>query len=153
MSLTVRLQQDVHSTRRIIRDGSIYDEGFIWKQGPDWKVSCSCYLGNRLSFLTLTRKKPWGLSYQAIVPQSSQCSNLFVPTSPSSSHLGFSLLRIEHTFMTMGQVSAFAADIAIKTGAQSSEEVNYDLLREQLNNAGFLLDANADDLPDRVSNS
>jgi hypothetical protein len=55
--------------------------------------------------------------------------------------------------MTMGQVSAFAADIAIKTGAQSSEEVNYDLLREQLNNAGFLLDANADDLPDRVSNS
>ncbi|KAJ5301911.1 hypothetical protein N7508_006774 [Penicillium antarcticum] len=124
---------DIHSTRRIVRNGSIYDEGFIWKQGPDWK--------------------PWLLSYQAIVPKSSQCSNLFVPTAPSSSHLGFSLLRIEHTFMTMGQVSAFAADIAIKTAANSSQEVDYKQLREKLDAAGFLLDANADDLPDRVSNT
>ncbi|KAJ5767056.1 uncharacterized protein N7511_004672 [Penicillium nucicola] len=124
---------DMHSTRRIVRNGSIYDEGFIWKQGPDWK--------------------PWVLSYQAIVPKSHQCSNLFVPTSPSSSHLGFSLLRIEHTFMSMGQVSAFAADIAILTAATSSQEVDYMLLRKKLDAAGFLLDPNADDLPVRVRNS
>lgn len=55
--------------------------------------------------------------------------------------------------MTMGQVSAFAADIAIRTNASSVEEVNYDLLREQLDAAGFLLNATADGLPSRVSNS
>ncbi|KAJ5368820.1 uncharacterized protein N7496_008580 [Penicillium cataractarum] len=124
---------DLHSTRRIVKDGHIYDEGFLWKQGPDWK--------------------PWLLSYQAIVPKSTMCKNLFVPTSPSSTHLGFSLLRVEHTFMTMGQVSAIAADIAIKTNASSVEKVNYDLLREQLDATGFLLNATADGLPSRVSNS
>ena len=41
MSLIVNLKQDMHSTRRIIQNGSIYGEGFIWKQGPDWKVSRS----------------------------------------------------------------------------------------------------------------
>ena len=53
----------------------------------------------------------------------------------------------------MAQVSAFAADISIKTAAQSSQDVDYKLLREHLDTAGFLLDASADDLPDRVSNS
>ena len=55
--------------------------------------------------------------------------------------------------MTMGQVSAFAADLAIKTDAWSAEKVDYDLLREKLDAAGFLLNATADGLPDRVPSS
>lgn len=55
--------------------------------------------------------------------------------------------------MTMGQVCAFAADIAIETGALSAETVDYSLLRQKLDSTGFLLNATAATLPDRVPSS
>ncbi|CAI7619644.1 unnamed protein product [Penicillium manginii] len=99
------------------------------------------------------RTLPWELSDRAIVPESTKRRNLFVPTSPFSTHIGFSLLRVEQTFMTMGQISAFAADLTIKTDAWSAEKVDYELLRGKLDSAGFLLNATSETLPDRVSSS
>ncbi|KAM0259078.1 hypothetical protein ACHAPA_010926 [Fusarium lateritium] len=121
---------DVHAVRRVVKDGSIYDDGFIWNEGPPWK--------------------PFLVPFKAIVPHASQCSNLFTPGSPSSTHLGHGLVRTEHTFTTLGQVSAFAAAIAIKEGCASAEEVPYHLLREKLLEAGFMLDLKAQGIPERV---
>jgi hypothetical protein len=55
--------------------------------------------------------------------------------------------------MAMGQISAFAADLTIKTDAWSAEKVDYELLRGKLDSAGFLLNATSETLPDRVSSS
>ncbi|KAH7176431.1 FAD dependent oxidoreductase-domain-containing protein [Dactylonectria macrodidyma] len=121
---------DVHSVRRVVKDGVIYDEGFIWNEGPAWK--------------------PFLVPFKAIVPHAAQCSNLFTPGSPSSTHLGHGLVRTEHTFTTLGQVSAFAAAIAIKEGSASAEEVPYELLRAQLVEAGFILDVTANGIPQKV---
>lgn len=117
------VDQDVHSVRRIVKDGHIYDEGFVWNQGPPWK--------------------PFLMPYQSIVPKDSECSNLFAPTAPSSTYMGFSLVRLEHTFTTIGQVSAFAAKVAIENGGLSAEKVPYKKLREYLDDAGFTLNVTA----------
>lgn len=122
--------QDVHSVRRIVKDGAIYDDGFIWTEGPAWK--------------------PFVVPYKAIVPHASQCSNLFTPVSPSSTHLGHGLVRTEHTFTTMGQVNAFAVPIAITSGFPSAEDVPYDLLRKCLDQDGFILDVMANGIPRKV---
>ncbi|KAH7157979.1 FAD dependent oxidoreductase-domain-containing protein [Dactylonectria estremocensis] len=121
---------DVHSVRRVVKDGAIYDEGFIWNEGPAWK--------------------PFLVPFKAIVPHAAQCSNLFTPGSPSSTHLGHGLVRTEHTFTTLGQVSAFAAAIAIKEGSASAEEVPYELLRAQLVEPGFILDVTGNGIPQKV---
>lgn len=113
-----------------MKDGAVYDDGFIWNEGPPWK--------------------PFLVPFKAIVPHASQCSNLFTPGSPSSTHLGHGLVRTEHTFTTLGQVSAFAAYIAIKESCASAEDVPYYLLREKLEEAGFLLDLTANGIPQKV---
>ncbi|CAJ0544911.1 Ff.00g084530.m01.CDS01 [Fusarium sp. VM40] len=121
---------DVHAVRRVVKDGAVYDDGFIWNEGPPWK--------------------PFLVPFKAIVPHASQCSNLFTPGSPSSTHLGHGLVRTEHTFTTLGQVSAFAASIAIKESCASAEDVPYYLIREKLEEAGFLLDLTANGIPQKV---
>ena len=122
--------QDVHAVRRIVKDGAVYDEGFIWNEGPPWR--------------------PFNVPYRAITPHREQASNLLTPVAPSSSYLGFGLVRTEHTFTTMGQVSAFAVAVALQEGSPSAEDVPYAKLREQLLDAGFVLDVSANGIPQKV---
>lgn len=60
---------DTHCARRILRDGKVHNEGFIFKDGHKWK--------------------PFGLSYRAFVPKASEASNLLSPVCPSASHVGY----------------------------------------------------------------
>lgn len=84
---------DVHSVRRIVKDGKAYNEGFVF--GGRWW-------------------RPFGISYQAIVPRRQECTNLLVPSCPSSSHIAYGAIRIEFTFMALGQAAALAAVLAIE---------------------------------------
>lgn len=84
------------------------------------------------------------------MPHKFQASNLLTPVSPSSSYLGHGLVRTEHTFTTLGQVSAFAVAVAIQEGSPSAEEIPYERLREHLDNAGFVLDVTANGIPQKV---
>lgn len=108
---------DVHSVRTIVKDGHAYNEGFVFG-GNDWI--------------------PFGISYRALVPKPAEAVNLLTPTCPSSSHIAYGAIRIEFTFMALGQACAVAAAHALD-GGLTVQEVPYAPLRNQLLKDGQVL--------------
>ncbi|MEM9857810.1 MAG: FAD-dependent oxidoreductase, partial [Bacteroidota bacterium] len=84
---------DTHHVRRIVKDGVAYNEGFVFG-GDDWA--------------------PFGISYQSLVPKKEECINLITPTCLSSTHVAYGAIRLEWTFMALGQAAGTAAVIAFK---------------------------------------
>lgn len=84
---------DVHHVRRIVKDGAAYNEGFVFNKRD---------------------LSPFGVSYRAMVPKKNEVTNLITPTCPSSSHIAYGAIRIEWTFMVLGQSAALAAGLAIE---------------------------------------
>lgn len=74
---------------------------------------------------------PYPISYCAIVPKSSECTNLLVPVCLSSSHIAYGSIRMEPVFMILGQSAATAASIAIDDGV-NVQDVDYSKLRARL---------------------
>ena len=105
---------DLHSVRRIVKNGIAYNEGFVF--GGDWW-------------------KPFSIPYDAIIPKKEECSNLLVPACPSSSHVAYGAIRIEFTFMELGQASAIAACLAINQH-KTVQQLDYTILLQQLKKAG-----------------
>lgn len=101
---------DVHNVRTMVRDGYVYNEGFVFG-GNDWI--------------------PFGVSYRALVPKAPECVNLLTPTCPSSSHIAYGAIRIEFTFMALGQACGLAAAMAVDSGLPV-QEVSYETLKERL---------------------
>ncbi|KXJ88644.1 FAD dependent oxidoreductase-domain-containing protein [Microdochium bolleyi] len=118
---------DVHIARRIVYNGSVYDEGSIFKQGPPWQ--------------------PFGISFKAVTPMRAEATNLMSPTVMAVSHLGYGAVRIENTFMNIGQALAFAADVALDRGIPV-QDVPYSVLGPRLAEAGAVLDASTVGMPD-----
>lgn len=108
---------DVHSVRRIVKDGYAYNEGFVF-DGDFWL--------------------PLPISYRALVPKASECTNLLTPTCPSSSHIAYGAIRLEWTFMVLGQSAATAAVIAINENT-SVQKVSYDKLKKQIVQDGQII--------------
>jgi hypothetical protein len=109
---------DTHHVRRIVRDGAAYNEGFVFG-GNDWG--------------------PFGISYRALTPKSSECTNLLTPTCPSSSHVAYGAIRIEWTFMALGQACGAAAALAVEN-AVPVQKVPYTRLRDVLTAAGQIVE-------------
>lgn len=105
---------DLHSVRRIIRYGRAYNEGAIF-DGQDWQ--------------------PFGISYRALIPKKEQCVNLLTPTCISCSHVAYGAIRLECTFMALGQACGLAAVIAIDKNIQV-QDVDYQDLRKLLSKYG-----------------
>lgn len=101
---------DTHHVRRIVQDGACYNEGFVFG-GDDWA--------------------PFGIAYRALVPRLAECSNLLVPSCPSSSHVAYGAIRLEWTFMALGQACGSAAVIAARDGL-AVQSVPYAALRQRL---------------------
>jgi len=101
---------DLHSVRRIVKDGYAYNEGAVFG-GNDWQ--------------------PFSVAYRALVPRKKECSNLLTSTCPSASHVAYGAIRIEFTFMALGQVCGAAAVQAINNNTPV-QDVGYDLLKMQL---------------------
>jgi hypothetical protein len=116
---------DLHSVRRIVKDGYAFNEGYVFG-GSNWR--------------------PFGISYRALVPKKSECTNLLTPTCPSTSHVAYGAVRIEFTFMGMGQACALAAAQAIE-GDKTVQQVNYTQLKTQLLKAAMILDASTVGMP------
>ena len=108
---------DTHSVRRIVRDGAAYNEGFVFG-GDDWA--------------------PFGVSYRALVPRREECLNLITPTCPSSSHAAYGAIRLEWTFMALGQAAGTAAGLAVAESL-AVQDVAYPRLRDLLQSAGQIL--------------
>ena len=71
------------------------------------------------------------LPYRAITPKRAECQNLLVPVSLSSTHVAISSVRVEPTWMALGQSAGIAAALAAKT-KQAVQDLPYPTLREHL---------------------
>ncbi|MHC4535517.1 MAG: FAD-dependent oxidoreductase, partial [Planctomycetota bacterium] len=74
---------------------------------------------------------PYPISYGAIVPKASECTNLLVPVCVSSSHIAYGSIRMEPVFMILGQSAATAASFAIDDNIDV-QNVGYSKLRSRL---------------------
>ena len=69
--------------------------------------------------------------YRAITPSASECSNLLVPVAMSATHVAYSSIRVEPTWMAIGQSAGIAAALAAKAGV-SVQALEYAQLRARL---------------------
>lgn len=114
---------DTHEIRRIVKDGVVTREG---------KTA-----GGR------DGAPPYGIGYEAIVPKSSECENLFVTFALSASHTAFSSIRMEPVFMASSQSAATAACLAIDYGCVV-QQVDYEKLHRRLLDDGQVLEWKSD---------
>lgn len=105
---------DTHHVRRIVRDGAVYNEGFVFDDNT-WG--------------------PFGISYRALVPRRRDALNLLTPTALSSSHVAYGAIRLEWTFMALGQAAGAAAALA-SAHAKPVQDVPYEQLRRLLVEGG-----------------
>jgi len=92
---------DMHHARRLARDGKAWNEGFVFGKGIEWR--------------------PFGISYRAVRPKAEECLNLLVPAALSSSYVGYGAVRLEWTFMALGQSAGAAAALAVRDGLPVQE--------------------------------
>lgn len=62
---------DTHCARRVVRNGTVYNEGFIFREPHPWR--------------------PFGIAYRALVPTSAEACNVITSTCISSSHIGYGI--------------------------------------------------------------
>ena len=87
-------------------DSHLVDRGLWGASGTEIRAEGTLAGGA----LAATYKIP----YAAIVPKSSECTNLLVPVCLSSSHVGMSSVRVEPTWMDVGASAGIAAVLAAK---------------------------------------
>lgn len=107
---------DSHDCQRIaLPEGGVINEGTIFP---------------------VRRKNPkqgyaYHVPYRSILPRPGQCDNLLVPVALSCTHVGISSLRIEGTWMVIGQGAGVAAALAAADGI-AVQAVPYPKLRARL---------------------
>jgi hypothetical protein len=74
---------------------------------------------------------PYPISYRALLPRKSECTNLLVPVCLSASHIAFGSIRMEPVFMVLAQSAATAAVLAIDS-KKGLHEVDVTKLQEIL---------------------
>lgn len=84
-------------------------------------------------------EQPYELSYRIITPQQNECTNLLVPVCASASHVAFCSIRVEVTWMQLGQAAGVAAAIAAKN-KKPVQEIDVKQLQETLKEDGVLFD-------------
>ncbi|KPL59233.1 FAD-dependent oxidoreductase [Rossellomorea vietnamensis] len=109
-------QMDSHHCRRVVIDGKCVNEG-------DVEIPIS----------------PYPVSYRSVRPKADECTNLLVPVCLSSSHIAYGSIRMEPVFMIIGQSVGAAVSLAFH-GAGPVQDVDYDKLKEELLNAGQVLE-------------
>ncbi len=83
--------------------------------------------------------EPYPISYRALTPKRTECTNLLVPVALSSSHIAFGSIRMEPVFMLLGQSAATAASQAIEAKIDV-QDVDYATLKKQLLEDGQILE-------------
>jgi len=105
-----------HAARYAVDSGHIINEGRIWKQGERFDIP-----------------------YRAITPKADECSNLLVPVCASATHVAFCTIRLEPTWMHLGEVAGIAAAMAAKSG-QSVQTIDVKSLQARLLKVGIPLE-------------
>ncbi len=80
--------------------------------------------------------RPYQIPYRIMVPESAD--GLLVPVAASATHVAFSTIRLEPTWMAMGQAAGVAAHLAISGGRQP-RQIDTDTLQRILLGQGQVL--------------
>ncbi|KAF4460313.1 hypothetical protein FALBO_12912 [Fusarium albosuccineum] len=100
---------DVHQVSRVLVQGKIYDDGLVH----------------------VPIKGPFSIPYEAIIPKAGDATNFLNPVTMSSTHIAYSSIRMEPTYMSMGQSAATAAVMAIEQGVKV-QDIDREKLRARL---------------------
>lgn len=106
---------DSHDCRRIALPEGVLNEGTIFPVRMPGRPHGYAY----------------HIPYRAITPASAECSNLLVPVALSATHVAYSSVRVEPTWMAIGQSAGIAAALAAKEGV-SVQSLDYGRLRTRL---------------------
>ena len=71
-------------------------------------------LAHEGNVFVLASPGPYQIPYGALIPKKSECENLIVPLCMSASHVAYSSIRMEATYMVMGESAGIAAALALK---------------------------------------
>jgi len=85
------------------------------------------------------RGYPYQVPYRAILPVTNECDNLLVPVALSCTHVAISSLRIEATWMLLGQSAGIAAAMAADQDI-AVQDLPYEDLKRRLIAQGQVLD-------------
>jgi len=108
---------DSHHVARYAVDKNHYiNEGRIWQKG-----------------------RRFDIPYGAIIPKEKECKNLIVPVCVSASHVAFCGIRLEATWMHLGEASGLAAFMAIKNKV-SVQSVDVKNLQKEIKERGIPLE-------------
>ncbi len=106
---------DSHDCRRIALPDGVINEGTIFPVRMP---------GRRHGYA-------YHVPYRAITPSAAECSNLLVPVALSATHVAYSSVRVEPTWMAIGQGAGVAAALVAKTGV-TVQALDYPTLRTRL---------------------
>ena len=106
---------DSHDCQRVGTAEFVTDEGTIMPQRM---------AGRRHGY-------PYHIPYRAITPKAAECTNLLVPVALSCTHVGMSSIRVEPTWMILGQSAGVAAALSAKQNV-AVQQLPYPALRERL---------------------
>lgn len=105
-----------HITRYAVDKDHFINEGRIWEKGNHFDIP-----------------------YRAITPKAEECKNLLVPVCVSSSAVAFCAIRLEPTWMHLGEVSGMAASLAIR-GGKAVQDIDIKQLQGNIVKAGIPLE-------------
>jgi len=80
-----------HATRYAVDEQSFVNEGRLWQRGEVYQFP-----------------------YRAITPKPSACDNLLVPVCVSATHVAFCSIRVEASWMMLGEAAGIAAALAVE---------------------------------------
>ena len=107
---------DLYPPRLIAHDGKVASEGEIFM-----RVSPG----------------PYQIPYRAIIPKKDQCDNLLVSVCMSASHIAMSSIRMESSYVVMGEAAGIAASHAVKSG-MSVHQLDVEAVRADMSKAGVV---------------
>lgn len=106
---------DSHDCQRVASAESVINEGTIFPVRMP---------GRRNGY-------PYHVPYRSILPKAAECDNLLVPVALSCTHVAYSSIRVEPTWMILGQSAGVAAALAA-TEKLAVQKLPYARLREHL---------------------
>ena len=102
--------------RYAIGDEGFCNEGRLWLKGRIFQIP-----------------------YRCMLPPPQACSNLLVPVCVSATHVAFCGIRVEPTWMKLGEAAGTAAALALEAG-RDMHGVDTGTLRSRLEGAGQIID-------------
>jgi ribulose 1,5-bisphosphate synthetase/thiazole synthase len=82
---------------------------------------------------------PYPLSYRALLPKKAQCTNLIVSVCLSASHVAMASIRMESSYVVLGEAAGIAASQAVSLN-KSLQELDVAVVRSTLHEAGVITD-------------